>query len=76
MMIGDDDPVVPAEDRTSFIQEMKRAGADWQLHVFGSVGHSYTNREVDALGYPGFAYNEREDHRAWVLMLALFDEVF
>jgi len=76
MMIGDDDPVVPAEDRTSFVQEMKRTGADWQLHLFGGVGHSYTNREVDALGYPGFAYDERADRRAWSLMLALFDEVF
>jgi dienelactone hydrolase len=76
MLIGDDDPVVPAEDRASFVQEMKEAGADWQLHVFGGVGHSYTNREVDVLGYPGFAYNEQADRRAWNLMLALFDEVF
>lgn len=76
MMIGEDDPVVPAEDRASFIKEMKEAGADWQLHVFGGVGHSYTNREIDALGYPGFAYDERANRRAWSLMLALFDEVF
>ncbi len=76
MMIGDDDPVVPAEDRASFIQEMKDAGADWQLHVFGGVGHSYTNREIDALRMPGFAYNERADRRAWALMLALLEEAF
>jgi dienelactone hydrolase len=76
MMIGDDDPIVPVEDRVSFIQEMKEAGADWQLHVFGGVGHSYTNREIDARHMPGFAYNEKADHRAWSLMLALFEEVF
>lgn len=76
MMIGEDDPVVPAEDRASFIQEMKQAGADWQLHVFGGVGHSYTNREIDARGMPGFAYNEKADRRAWTLMLSLFAEVF
>ncbi len=76
MMIGDDDPVVPAADRASFIQEMKVAGADWQLHVFGGVGHSYTNREIDALRMPGFAYNERADRRAWALMLALLEEAF
>jgi dienelactone hydrolase len=76
MLIGEDDPVVPAEDRASFIRQMKEADADWQLHVFGGVGHSYTNRGVDALGYPGFAYDERADRRAWSLMLALFDEVF
>jgi dienelactone hydrolase len=76
MMIGDEDPVVPAGDRASFIQEMRTAGADWQLHVFGGVGHSYTNREIDALAMPGFAYNQRADARAWQLMLSLFDEVF
>lgn len=76
MMIGDDDPVVSPEDRASFVEEMKAAGADWQLHVFGGVGHSYTNREIDVLGYPGFAYDERADRRAWSLMLALFDELF
>ena len=74
MMIGDDDPVVPAEDRASFAQEMKDAGADWQLHVFGGVGHSYTNREIDAMGMTGFAYNASADDRAWKLMLSLFDE--
>lgn len=76
MMIGDDDPVVPTEDRTSFIREMKEVGADWQLHVFGGVGHSYTNPEIDARHIPGFAYNERADRRAWALMLSLFGEVF
>lgn len=74
MMIGDDDPVVPVEDRASFAREMKEAGADWQLHVFGGVGHSYSNREIDARGMPGFAYNARADRRAWQLMLSLFDE--
>jgi dienelactone hydrolase len=76
MMIGEDDPIVPSEDRASFVKEMKEAGADWQLHVFGGVGHSYTNRDIDALGYPGFGYDERADRRAWSLMLALLDEVF
>lgn len=55
---------------------MREAGADWQLHVFGGVGHSYTNREIGALGMPGFAYDERADRRAWKLMLSLFEEVF
>lgn len=76
MMIGEDDPVVPAEDRASFMHEMKEACADWQLHVFGGVGHSYTNREIDARGMPGFAYDQRADRRAWKLMLSLFGEVF
>jgi dienelactone hydrolase len=58
MMIGDDDPVVPLDYRTSFAKEMKEAGADWQLHVFGGVGHSFTNPDIGALGLAGFSYDE------------------
>jgi len=76
MMIGEDDPVVPREDRASFVKEMSEAAADWQLHIFGGVGHSFTNRAIDALGYPGFAYDERADRRAWQMMLALLEESF
>lgn len=76
MMIGDEDPVVSADDRGSFIHEMQEAGADWQLHVFGGVGHSYTNREINTRGMRGSAYDEKADRRAWALMLSLFGEVF
>lgn len=75
MMIGEDDPIAPEEDRAAFVKEMKDAGADWQLHVFGGVGHSFTNPDIDALGFPGFSYNEQASSRAWNIMLALFDEV-
>ena len=74
MMIGDADPVVPPEDRRQFGIDMDAAGADWQLHVFGGVGHSFTNRAVDALGFPGFAYDAVADRRSWAMMRALLDE--
>lgn len=76
MMIGDDDPVVPQEDRVAFGEEMKAAGADWQLHVFGGVGHTYTNPMIDAFNMPGFAYSPGADKRSWKMMLDLFDEIF
>jgi dienelactone hydrolase len=76
MMVGDADPVVSAEDRLAFARDMDAAGADWQLHLYGGVGHSFTNRDVDALGYPGFRYDERAARRSWATMQALLDEVF
>lgn len=76
MMVGDRDPVVPAEDRAAFGAEMDARGADWQLHVFGGVGHTYTNPAIDALGRPGFAYSASADRRSWVMAMALLDEVF
>ena len=75
-MCGESDPVVSAEDRANFIQEMTAARADWQLLILGGVGHSYTNPEINALGLKGFAYDRQADRRAWRAMLNLFDEVF
>ena len=76
MMIGHDDPVLPQADRVAFAAEMNAKRIDWQLHVFGGVGHTYTNPAVNALGRPGFAYNATADRRSWSMMLALLQEEF
>ena len=46
------------------------------MHLYGGVGHSFTNRGIDAWNMPGFAWHEAADHRSWSALLALFDEVF
>lgn len=76
IMSGDADPVVSEDDRAPFVKEMRKANADWQLHVFGGVGHSFTNVKIDEYGFPGFAYNEAADRRSWQLMQCLLAEVF
>jgi dienelactone hydrolase len=74
MMIGDRDPIVPQEDRVAFAQSMNAAGADWELHVFGGVGHSYTNPAIDAYGLPGFGFDARANSRSWEMALTLLSE--
>jgi dienelactone hydrolase len=76
MMVGDRDPVVPPTDRAAFAAEMNEKGADWQLHLFGGVGHTYTNPRIDALGRAGFAYNAKAERRAWAMAMSLLEEVF
>jgi dienelactone hydrolase len=76
MMVGDSDPVIPPADRAAFAAEMKAKDADWQLHLFGGVGHTYTNPRVDTLNMPGFAYDAVAERRAWTMALSLLDEVF
>jgi dienelactone hydrolase len=76
MMVGDRDPVAPPAHRTAFAAEMDQKSADWQLHVFGGVGHTYTNPRIDALGMAGFAYDANAERRAWALAMSLLDEVF
>jgi dienelactone hydrolase len=78
MICGADDPVVSADDRRRFEDEMRDAGvADWRLEVYGGVGHSFTNPDIASRGLPGFfAYDARADRRSWASMLALLDEAF
>ena len=72
--IGADDPIIPAEQRLAFEQEMTRGGVDWRMNVHGGAGHSFTNPNVGALGRPGFAYDEAADRRSWAAMMDLFAE--
>lgn len=71
---GADDPIVTAAQRDAFLAEASAAGVDWQLHLYGGVGHSFTNPDIDALNLPGFAYDETADRRSWAAMLNLFEE--
>ena len=73
---GADDPVVTASQRNAFLARMTEAAVDWQLHLYGGVGHSFTNPQIDAWNLPGFAYDAVADRRSWAAMLGLFDEVF
>lgn len=73
--LGAEDPIIPAEQRNAFVDEMRAGGVDWQMLVYGGVGHSFTNREVNAMNRPGFHYDEKTDRRSWAAMRALFDEV-
>jgi len=73
---GDMDPIITAEQRDTFALEMSRAGVDWQMHLYGGVGHSFTNPYIDAWKIPGFAYDAPADQRSWRAMRDLFSEVF
>jgi dienelactone hydrolase len=72
--IGAKDPIIPADQRQAFEQEMTAAGVDWQMNVYGKAGHSFTNPGVGALGMPGFEYHPETDRRSWAAMLDLFDQ--
>jgi dienelactone hydrolase len=74
--IGADDPIVPPEQRAAFEAEMKTAGVDWRVILYGGVGHSFTNPDVGRLGREGFAYDAAADRRSWAAMIDLFGEVF
>jgi dienelactone hydrolase len=72
--IGADDPMVPAEQRAAFEQEMRAADVDWRLNLYGGAVHSFTNPNAELSGFPGVAYHQLTDDRSWRAMLDFFDE--
>ncbi len=73
---GGDDPNIPDKQVTDFKQEMKKAGADWQLVEFGGTVHAYTNPAAGNDPSKGMAYNEKSEKRAWTMMQDFFRELF
>lgn len=75
LCLGADDPAVTAAQRDAFAAEMTAAGVDWQIHLYGGVGHSFTNPEIDAWDLAGFRYDARAEARSWAAMRRLFEEI-
>ena len=74
--IGADDPGIPPAQRAAFEQEMTAARADWQLHLYGGVVHSFTEPGVEQrTGHPERTrYDANADARSWAAMRQLFAE--
>lgn len=72
---GHDDPMVPPELVLAFEQEMTRAGADWQVHVYGKTMHAFTNPAANDPGF-GTVYQGDADRRSWTTMKGFLEEVF
>jgi dienelactone hydrolase len=62
---GGQDPHVPMADVTAFAEEMTRAGADWQLNVYGRARHGFTHQHAVPGAQPGVAYDARADERSF-----------
>ncbi|MGC1214638.1 MAG: dienelactone hydrolase family protein [Micromonospora sp.] len=68
------DPHVPTEDVSTFTEEMTRAGADWQLIVYGRAMHGFTHKHAIAAAIPGVAYDELADERSFAATGAFLAE--
>ena len=73
--IGADDPMIPADQRATFEGEMRDAGVDWQMHLYGGTVHSFTNPHAAERNMPdAIRYSAEADARSWASMQELFDE--
>lgn len=73
---GWDDPMVPPEAVVALGNELTEAGADWQIHAYGHVGHGFTNPNAGAMGIAGVDYNEAAARRSWTSLVHFLDELF
>jgi dienelactone hydrolase len=74
--IGADDPMIPAEQRNAFEAEMHKAGADWQMQLYGNTVHSFTNPNAARVNMPNaIRYSPEADAQSWTALKLLFEEV-
>jgi dienelactone hydrolase len=73
---GGDDPFVKPADVQAFENEMRKAGADWEVNIYSGAQHSFTNPDADRLHIAGLAYNREADHRSWQAMRDFFKDIF
>jgi dienelactone hydrolase len=69
------DPHVPMSQVTAFAEEMKNAGADYQLIVYGNAMHGFTH-ETATGQQPGVLYHAPTDARSSVAIQNCFEEIF
>ena len=75
--IGADDPMIGPDIRQKFAEEMNAGKVDWQLHLYGGVVHSFTNKEADTRGEPNILrYSASADKRSWESLVNFLEEVF
>ena len=76
--VGSEDPFIPVEQRLAFEAEMRAAGADWRMNLYGGAEHTFTRPGANPAltGLPGIKYHQPSAERSWRAMLDLFDEVF
>jgi dienelactone hydrolase len=76
ILTGADDPFVPGEQVTTFVDQLKAAGASIDVVSYPGARHSFTNPDAGARGMEQLAYNAEADRRSWQAMLALLNEVW
>jgi dienelactone hydrolase len=72
---GWDDPMVTPDAVVALGNELTEAGADWQIHAYGHVGHGFTNPNAASLQIDGVFYHELAAERSWTAFVNFLEEV-
>ncbi|MGW2229923.1 dienelactone hydrolase family protein [Streptomyces formicae] len=74
--VGSEDPIMSPAHREAFAAEMRAAGVDWRLVVYGGAQHAFHHPPVDheQTVLPGVAHHPLHARRAWRDVVALLAE--
>ena len=72
---GWDDPLARPDSVVALGEELTAAGADWQVHAYGGVGHAFTNPGADG-STPGLCFDAVAAERSWTSMINFLEELF
>jgi dienelactone hydrolase len=76
VLTGAADPFVPVEQVAAFTQEMKAAGAQFEVVSYPGVKHGFTNPDASKAGMEALQYNPEADKKSWAALLAFLKEIF
>jgi dienelactone hydrolase len=76
VLAGDADPMVTKEQVQAFEQEMKAAGARFEVITYPNAKHSFTNPDANKSGVPGLEYNAEADKKSWKAATQFLKKVF
>lgn len=68
ILAGGDDPVCPDQDVLAVVNELRDAGVDWELDMYGGAPHAYT-----IAGAPSF--RAEADRRTWLSLTDFLSRV-
>jgi dienelactone hydrolase len=71
---GAQDPFAPLDDVEALRSELAKAGARYQITIFGEAAHSFTDPDAARMGMEGIRYDRMADRISWAGTLALLNE--
>ncbi len=73
---GGDDAHVPWEQVKAFAEEMRDAGVDYQVNVYGGAKHGFAIPGSDTRNIPGLGYSASADARSWAETVGFLNDIF
>jgi dienelactone hydrolase len=74
--VGADDPFIPKAQVEAFEEEMKAAGARYEVITYPGAKHGFTNPDAAKAGMDALAYDRAADEKSWAAAMKMFGEVF